>query len=606
MRILYICLIILHTSWAFLSLSLRRATRTWKSGGAGGGGSIRTPSYCNNTFVLFGRSSIEESFAEYQELLRGQSVDDIQKILVRKGLDFENKIENGQPGEKVRGCVASVFVHCSVLASEGKNDTKVALQGTSDAIVSRGLLAVLISVLQGQSSQEVLKIHPSEVADLLGIRKALSTGRNDGLANMMQTIQNQILREKLPVSDENPLRTATSRSESRRSVALLLSGGVDSSVALHLLLQQDYDVTAFYLKIWLEDELAHLGQCPWEDDYRTCEEVCRQAGVPLEAISLQQQYHDRVIHHTIHEASHGRTPNPDILCNSRVKFGCFYDAIVDRDFDFVATGHYARLESDPASGLMRLYRAPDPVKDQSYFLCALKQEQLQKVKFPLGGLLKTQVRELAEQFDLPNKNRPDSQGLCFLGKVKFEDFLGVYLGSRPGPIIDASSGDQLGVHNGIWYHTVGQRKGIGKVLDPKATARGPWYVVAKDPSRDIIFCSNQYDEKTFTAARSQVTVEDIQWVTGSPPSNLADGPGRFTMKIRHGPKLAHGSLDISNTDCTTGDVTLDEKDGGLAPGQYIVFYDDEECLGGGIISETHWGKFIELTKEHNDTQTQGV
>ena len=323
-----------------------------------------------------------------------------------------------------------------------------------------------------------------------------------------------------------------------------------------------------------------------------CQQVCRQAGVPLQAISLQQAYKDRVISYTVTEAQHGRTPNPDIMCNSRVKFGCFYNAI--DGFDHVATGHYAQLvrDDDNNNQIMRLFRAPDPIKDQSYFLCALTQEQLQRVLFPIGHLEKSAVRQLAHEFDLPNRNRPDSQGLCFLGKVKFDEFLKSYLGEQPGDIVDAATGDILGRHKGVWYHTVGQRKGIGKVLFPLATSRGPWYVVAKDPERDIVFCSNQYDESIFTSSRSEFAVENIHWIAGSPPQAVLEGDGQLTMKIRHGPRLVTGTLTLSDRGGLSGDVKLDQKDSGLAPGQYVVFYNGSECLGGGVISERHWAKFL--------------
>eukprot|EP00547_Thalassionema_nitzschioides_P014209 CAMPEP_0194252112 /NCGR_PEP_ID=MMETSP0158-20130606/26800_1 /TAXON_ID=33649 /ORGANISM="Thalassionema nitzschioides, Strain L26-B" /LENGTH=384 /DNA_ID=CAMNT_0038989427 /DNA_START=693 /DNA_END=1844 /DNA_ORIENTATION=+ len=375
-------------------------------------------------------------------------------------------------------------------------------------------------------------------------------------------------------------------------VAILLSGGVDSAVALNILKREGYNITAFYLKIWLEDELAHLGQCPWEDDFRICEAICSEANVRLEAISLQKQYKDKVISYTIKEAEKGRTPNPDIMCNSRVKFGCFYDVIENRGFDYIASGHYAQLVIDKETGLKKLSRAPDPVKDQSYFLCTLTQQQLDKVLFPIGHLQKAEVRELAESFNLPNKNRPDSQGLCFLGKVKFDEFLDAYLGERPGNILDAKTGQTLGRHKGVWYHTVGQRKGIGKVLDPKATSRGPWYVVSKDPARDIVYVSNEYDEEAFKAARSDVIVEDIHWIAGEPPPILKNEEGcyqeaKFHMKIRHGPRIAEGSLILN--DNSSGNIKLDKKDGGLAPGQFIVLYgvNSTECLGAGVISERH-------------------
>lgn len=498
------------------------------------------------------------------------------------------------PLQRVSGCVANVNVQTTLVHN------RVLLDGEADAIVSRGLLALLSQVLENIAANDVLELDPDSVADELHLRTILSQGRNDGLASMVRVVQSQIRQlihpsESIHETEESTPATLNGKSH-QPTAAMLLSGGVDSSVALNILKRQNYNVTAFYLKIWLEDELAHLGQCPWEDDYRVCQQVCQQAGVPLETISLQDEYKDQVISYTVQEAKRGRTPNPDVMCNSRVKFGCFYNAIEGRGFDYVASGHYAQLATDE-NGVKRLLRAPDPVKDQSYFLCALTQDQLDRVLFPIGEYEKTQVRELAQEFDLPNKYRPDSQGLCFLGKVKFDEFLAAYLGERPGDIVDARTGDVLGRHRGVWYHTVGQRKGIGKVLNPKATSRGPWYVVAKDPEHDIVYASNEYDEEVFTEARSDFYVEDVQWIAGSPPNELIDDNGdfrrgQFHMKIRHGPRIVKGSLHL--TEPTAGNVKLDSKDGGLAPGQYVAFYelDGSECFGGGVISERHWAKFL--------------
>lgn len=615
--------------------------------------SIDLPSH--RAYALQG--SVADSFEEFAHQLEDSSVPEIQKKLVEEGVAFQQRqaARSDQPLpelqsslDKVPGCVANVHVKTSLRqCSDDKWD--IHIEGTADALLSRGLLAILATAISSTSDlQEILELDPYVIANKLGIRRALSPGRNDGVASMTQIIQQQIqslqsdsngqggkdaLAEPLYVDETQATKppvkkdgrvqsekTAGSQSlqnknnktiKSKGTVALLLSGGVDSSVALRLLLQEGYDVTAFYLKIWLEDELAHLGQCPWEDDYNVCLEVCEQAGVPLESFSLQEEYRDEVISYTIQEAKRGRTPNPDILCNSRIKFGCFYDAIEERSFDFVASGHYARLErtvhadsSLEEGKSVRLFRAPDKVKDQSYFLCGLSQAQLQRVIFPLGHLEKSEVRELAEDFELPNRHRADSQGLCFLGKVKFDEFLGAYLGECPGDIIDAATGDLLGRHRGVWFHTVGQRKGIGKVLHPLATSRGPWYVVAKNPEHNIVYCSNQYDEEIFASARSEFHVEDVKWVAGAPPESLKAGAaGRFEMKIRHGPRVVAGEVTLADSSGEEGIVKLEQKDGGLAPGQYVVFYEGEECLGGGVISERHWAKFL---LDRNETPVAGA
>ena len=533
--------------------------------------------------------------------LSSSSLESIQQRLVQYGLAWEQaplSLFEEKNITRVSGCVATVFI----LASVGDTNQRIQIAGNSDAIVSRGLLAMLTKYLQTKSWSQILEMDPSTIARKLGVQAALTQGRNDGVAQMLRVIQQQLK------GTYETGETVSERTKTRPTVALLLSGGVDSSVALRLLQQDGYDVTAFYLKIWLEDELAHLGECPWEDDVAVCQQVCDQAGVPLKIMSLQEEYHQRVMQHTLQEASQGRTPNPDILCNSRVKFGCFLDNIDETEYDFVASGHYAQLlrnDDDEENQPVKLLRAPDPVKDQSYFLCALNQSQLKRLLFPIGHLQKTQVRELADHFELPNRHRPDSQGLCFLGKIKFRDFLEMHLGTRDGQIIDAFSGETIGEHNGVWYHTVGQRKGIGNSLFPLATARGPWYVVAKDPAHNIVFASNQYDEDVFTVARSEFHVENLHWIAESAPKGSSvDGSHRLWLKIRHGPRLVQGRLKISKTNEEDGVITLDNKDGGLAPGQYAVFYtEDAECLGGGIISEKHWAKFLLDTQNRSQEAT---
>ena len=542
--------------------------------------------------------------------------------------------------ERVPGCIATVHVETTLVPLlTNPNEYRVHVQGSSDAMLSGGLVELLSQVLAGSDTEDensvtashVLKLKPESLTTALGLQNVLTRGRNDGMASMVRVVQRQIQSLLYEQSDgdaqeqseeqhdmDTTIETTVVKEDSERkpTVAMLLSGGVDSSVAMHLLLRQNYNVTAFYLRIWLEDELAHLGECPWEDDLQVCQSVCEHAGnITLETVSLGTEYRERVVQYTIEEAQRGRTPNPDIMCNSRIKFGCFLEYIENAglDFDYVASGHYARLEDTVSSSTgstnvqKRLFRAPDPVKDQSYFLCALTQKQLSNVIFPIGKYQKAEVRELANEFQLPNRNRPDSQGLCFLGKVKFDEFLSSYLGNRPGDVVDAMTGDIIGRHNGLWYHTVGQRKGIGKVMFPLATAHGPWYVVAKDQEQDIVYVSNRYDEDDFAKARSEFELEDIKWISGTPPldattdAEIMEGGWkevRYDMKIRHGPKIVQGTLML-NGDGSTGNVHLDNKDGGLAPGQYVVFYQvgTLECLGAGVISEKHWAKFLQ-TKQN--------
>lgn len=355
-------------------------------------------------------------------------------------------------------------------------------------------------------------------------------------------------------------------------IAVLVSGGVDSSVALRLLVEAGHDVTAFYLKIWLEDELAYLGDCPWEEDLKVVRCVCEQAGVPLEVVSLQKEYWDEVIEYTLREVKAGRTPNPDMLCNQRIKFGAFYDKI-SPEFEKVATGHYCRVEKKSAT--FQLLKSSDPIKDQTYFLAHLSQAQLARALSPLGPYAKTEVRSLAHKFHLPNADRKDSQGLCFLGKINFVDFLRHHLGEKKGDLIEEETGKKVGEHNGFWYYTLGQREGLG-------LAGGPWYVVRKDPLTNTVFISREYHAKD--KRRDTIRVERFNWIAGTPPIGAAAGKTiALNAKVRHGPKEYGSKLHFDQPDTASALLTLDSSDQGLAPGQFVVFYDGEVCLGCGVM-----------------------
>ena len=347
-------------------------------------------------------------------------------------------------------------------------------------------------------------------------------------------------------------------------IAVLLSGGVDSSVALNLLRQEgSHELTAFYLKVWLEDELAFLGDCPWETDLLFARAVCEQAGVPLQIVSLQSEYLDKVVAHTLRELRAGRTPSPDILCNQRIKFGEFFNRI-DPTYEKVASGHYARIEL--AGGTFFLKRAPDPVKDQTYFLSNLDQRQLGRALFPLGHRRKSQVRQLAAEFGLPTRDRKDSQGICFLGKIDYHDFIKFHLGECRGDIIELESGKKLGEHQGFWFYTIGQRHGLG-------LGGGPWYVVEKDTDRNIVYISHR--DQQAQQRRDTFTVAAVNWISGPPARSDVQ------IKLRHGPEFNQGRIEFLAGDHLR--ITLAHPDPGIAPGQQAVFYDGQTCLGGGVI-----------------------
>lgn len=345
-------------------------------------------------------------------------------------------------------------------------------------------------------------------------------------------------------------------------IAVLISGGVDSSVALRLLHEQGHELTAFYLKIWLEDDLKFLGDCPWEEDLKYVREICDEIKVPLKVLPFQKEYFETVVAYTIDEVKKGNTPNPDMMCNNNIKFGLFIDK-EGKNFDKVATGHYAQLvEKD---GKFLLKRAPDPIKDQTYFLGRLSQKQLSKAMFPIGHLQKNEVRELAEKYSLPNKTRKDSQGICFLGKFKYNEFINHYLGIKKGDIVEYETGKKLGEHEGFYYYTVGQRKGI-KLPD------GPWYIVDKDIDKNIIYASKNYhgeDKK-----RNTLIVQDFNWFIEKPDKI------KLKVKLRHGPEMYDCKINFKGD---TAEITLDRDDQGIAPGQFAVFYDDDICLGSGSI-----------------------
>lgn len=355
-------------------------------------------------------------------------------------------------------------------------------------------------------------------------------------------------------------------------IAMLISGGVDSAVSLRLLQQQGHEITAFYLKIWLEDELAYLGECPWQEDLAYVRQICEQAKVPLEVISLQKEYHDQVVSYVIEQVKKGNTPNPDVLCNSRIKFGLFLDAI-DSSFEKVATGHYAQtgIEGDK----ILLLTSPDEIKDQTYFLSHLSQKQLQRALFPIGQYTKAQVRQLADDMQLPNKDRKDSQGICFLGTIKFRDFIKHHLGEQTGDLIEYETNCKQGIHQGFWFYTIGQRQGLG-------LAGGPWYVVHKDPLQNIVYISRNY--YTADKKRNQFFIEQFHWIEESWPEQQ-----ELEVKLRHGKVMYKCQLKRANKP-GSAQVTLDQDDQGIASGQFAVFYSKGKCLGSGVMQEIAYEK----------------
>ncbi|KAE9593281.1 putative sulfurtransferase [Lupinus albus] len=382
-----------------------------------------------------------------------------------------------------------------------------------------------------------------------------------------------------PSLDTSHLRCSMPHNHNLR-VAVLLSGGVDSSVALRLLHAAGHSCTAFYLKIWFQEDFENFwSQCPWEDDLKYAKQVCHQVDVPLEVVHLTDEYWNNVVSYIIEEYRCGRTPNPDVLCNTRIKFGAFLDAINNMGFDYVASGHYARVihpSSDQMDEPSILELSQDMVKDQTYFLSHLSQSQLKRLLFPLGCIPKDEVRKLASKFDLPNKDRKDSQGICFLGKIRFSEFVARHIGEREGIILEAETGDFLGKHRGFWFYTIGQRQGL-------RLPGGPWYVVEKDIKNNVVFVSRNYF--SFDKRRRLFRVGSFKWLSGQPPSQTS----QIQCKVRHGPGFYNCSLEMEDGGDGIGDsavVRLSEDDQGLAAGQFAAFYEGRTCIGSGVILES--------------------
>lgn len=527
--------------------------------------------------------------------------------------------------QRVPGCMADARVFTTLIEhhnthSDDKNAAlKVKVEGVADSRVAQGLVALLSHGLSDMTASEVLALSGEELTKRCKLDDVLPPGRMNGLQNMLTIIQEQIAKfldtssspPSSPPSDEDSVSMARGADWKDDEIAMLISGGVDSSVALKLLLDQGHRVRAFYLKIWLEDEVAHLNECPWEEDLHYAQQVCDQLGVPLETVSLQKEYWDKVVQYTFDEARLGRTPNPDIMCNSRIKFGMFYE-YVGKHFQKVATGHYAQVRT-MQDGTAELFMSPDSVKDQTYFLCNLRQDQLQRCLFPIGHLQKQEVRRLAEQYQLATEKRKDSQGICFLGKLKFDDFIFHYLGEAPGPIKEYKSERVLGEHKGLWYHTIGQRKGVGSMLGPGVVNDGPWYVCAKEAETNTLYITN--DLQLVEKPRREFVVDRMNWIrdpftsSGSrsdlnehdPSDGIHSGNGgpvkqgiELDIRLRHGPAITRGTVTLQGdtrlplsegTSSRRAKICLVEKDKGIAPGQFAAFYKDGICLGAGVISE---------------------
>ena len=354
----------------------------------------------------------------------------------------------------------------------------------------------------------------------------------------------------------------------KQKVIVGLSGGVDSSVAAYLLQRQGYQVEALFMKNWEEDDTREY--CSAAEDLHDAKAVCEQLDIPLRTINFSAEYWDRVFAYFLREYKAGRTPNPDVLCNKEIKFRAFLDHALDCGADYIATGHYVR--TDRQRGRVRLLKGSDPNKDQSYFLYLLNQQQLEKSLFPLGGMKKSAVREMAADLALPVAQKKDSTGICFIGERPFRDFLKKYTGEQPGDICTLT-GEIVGHHPGLTFFTIGQRQGLG-IGGIQGDHNEPWYVVNKDLANNRLIVAQ--GAKHPALYRSQCRVEQLHWIGAAPRESAL----HCHAKTRYRQPDQACKVNLSGHQAS---VCFTEPQRAITPGQSLVFYEGDECLGGGII-----------------------
>ncbi len=344
----------------------------------------------------------------------------------------------------------------------------------------------------------------------------------------------------------------------KKKVFLALSGGVDSAVSAYLLKEQGYDVIGCFMKNW-SDDYGIEGDCPWEADQKDAEAVCQHLGIPFRSFNFEKEYRSKVIKYFFDEIKLGRTPNPDVLCNKDIKFGIFLEKAIENGADLIATGHYAKVQFNKESNEYELLKGIDENKDQSYFLCELNQEQLSKTLFPIGGFLKPEIRRIAEEQKLPVAFKPDSQGICFIGKINVGKFLRENVEIHKGEIIDIDSGIKVGDHDGIEFYTIGQREGL-KI----GGASEPYFVCGKDKIKNVLFVAKGKSNKNLF--KNEVHFENLFWLNKIENVNTLN----LSAQIRYRQKAVPGRLDLLNNI-----FIFDEPQRAVAEGQLLAIYEGD-------------------------------
>lgn len=347
-----------------------------------------------------------------------------------------------------------------------------------------------------------------------------------------------------------------------KTVYVGMSGGVDSSVAAALLKQRGYTVVGVYMKNWTKSLPGFV--CPWKEDFQDAKRVAVQLGIDFKVFDFEKDYKHKVVDYMIEEYKAGRTPNPDIMCNQEVKFKLFLETCLEDGADLIATGHYARAKAG------KLFKAKDDNKDQTYFLYRVNEAALQKTLFPLGEYTKPEVRAVAKKLGLVTAGKKESMGICFVGKVGIKEFLGQYLKTKPGDIID-ETGRVVGQHDGAIFYTIGQRQGLG------VGGGLPYYVVAKDMTENQVYVTTDLSDKRLWY--KELDLVDVHWINGVPKNGAA-----VEVRTRHRAPLIKGTLDIASPGKGTLRVALKDEIRAATPGQSAVIYQGDLVLGGGVIA----------------------
>ena len=391
----------------------------------------------------------------------------------------------------------------------------------------------------------------------------MTTDLNKNIDNSIST---------LPLTDNARF---TEKLPKETKVIVGMSGGVDSSVSAFLLLEQGYQVEGLFMKNWEEDDTDEY--CAAAQDLEDAQAICDKLGIKLHTINFATEYWDNVFEYFLAEYKAGRTPNPDIMCNKEIKFKAFLEfACEDLGADFIATGHYVQREL--REGHWKMIRGLDTNKDQSYFLYTLNEEQLSRTLFPVGHIEKPEVRAIAEKAELVTFDKKDSTGICFIGERKFKDFLAQYLPAQPG-IIESAEGEAVGHHDGLMYHTLGQRKGL-RIGGLANSGEAPWYVVDKDLQRNVLIVGQGHKHPRLFSVG--LIADQLHWVDRQPLNQ----PLHCTVKTRYRQQDVPCVVTpvYQNNDLTGVTVTFEQPQSSVTPGQSVVFYLDDVCLGGGIIN----------------------